>query len=134
MNRNDKAASARAALVAALAATGWFAMQSTAHAGAFCPSKDGYTVLYARCEVSAWCKLTDPVYYSQPILIAKGKTSSEQQAKFQAMAEKAAGQKSGAYYGQATGGCYDNPDQIETDLMQPMRQKNPNEKFVLLRF
>jgi hypothetical protein len=51
MNRNDKAASARAALVAALAATGWLAMQSSAHAGAFCPSKDGYTVLYARCEV-----------------------------------------------------------------------------------
>lgn len=134
MKRNRRIVSRRAALAAGVAATGWLGLQGAAHAGAYCPSKPGYTVLYARCEVAAWCKPTDPVYYSQPILIGKGQSSTEQQAKFQAMALKAAGQESGAYSGQATGGCYDNPDQIEIDLMQPMRQKNPNETYVLLRY
>lgn len=123
------------AIVAAALVTGLaVSMPDRAEASAYCPFHDGYTVLIARCAVMDWCRPTDPVYYSQPILIMKGKGSSAEAEKYRLMAEKAAGQRAGAYSGDSTGGCYDNPDLIEADLLKPMRDKSPKDKFVLMRF
>jgi hypothetical protein len=119
---------------AILAMAGLAALGGPAVAAASCTTHSGYTVLITRCDVESWCKASDPVFYSQPILLQPGQTSIKMQEAYAKLADKTAKRPSGAYFGNSTGGCYEKPDQPEEIELRYMRQKSPDRNYVFMKF
>lgn len=115
------------------AVAGLAALGAPAGAGAYCPFHEGYTVLYARCNVEGLCKAGDPVFYSQPILLKRGQSSTKLQLAYGKLADKTAKRPNNAYWSNSTSGCYDTPGEPETVELRPMREKSPKENYVLLK-